>query len=446
MDINRRQAILQFLFGTGMVGLRSLATGIPAAILLDPRKGLAADGGNASAPVAPQFFIYSTSRGGDPVNCNAPGTYDDPNIGHGTDPAMAATPITFGKQTVTGAQIWSTLPASVLARTCFFHHATYTVVHPDDLKVMNMMGAVASGEMLASVLGRELAGALGTIRAQPVSLNAVVAGGNATPLYFHGQPQPLLSPSTLASLLASPTNGLGTVNLEKIRDTGLDALNAYVRSQGGSTRQSFIDQYASSRAQLLKLRDGLLTSLSAIKDDGADSQIQAAIALFQMKVTPGAIVSVPFGADNHTDTNLAAETAQHKTGVASIAKMMAALTNANLQDQVTFAMVNVFGRTMMAATSANGRGHLDTHHVSVLIGPRIKGGVVGGLAQPNATTEYKALPIVSATGAGSPAGDVAYGDTFGAMGKTLATAVGLADSVVEANILTGKVIQPALNP
>jgi hypothetical protein len=41
MNISRRQAVLSTLFGAGYVGLRSLATGLPAALLLDPRRALA---------------------------------------------------------------------------------------------------------------------------------------------------------------------------------------------------------------------------------------------------------------------------------------------------------------------------------------------------------------------------------------------------------------------
>jgi len=54
MNLNRRDALLSMLFGAGLVGLRSLATGVPAAILMNPRKALAAD----PAPAAiskPQF-------------------------------------------------------------------------------------------------------------------------------------------------------------------------------------------------------------------------------------------------------------------------------------------------------------------------------------------------------------------------------------------------------
>jgi Protein of unknown function (DUF1501) len=446
MEITRRDAFLKLLFGAGMVGLRSLATGIPASILLNPRRALAADAGAGEEGGAPppvgqtQFVIFSSSGSGDPVNCNAPGTYGDPNIGHAADPSMASTPINFGGSSVDGAQIWSTLPASVLARTCFFHHGTYTVIHPDEDKVLGMMGAVASGEMLPSMLSRELAPTLGTVRAQPITLS-----GNANEaIYYQGAPQPLLTPTTLASVLSSPKNGLGTANLVALRDQGLDSLNALVKSAGTTAQKSFVDKYATSVTQLRTLQSSLLASLSAIKDNSQDSQIQTAIILFQMKVTPVVVVHVAFGGDNHGDPNLAGEVTGHQSGVASLATMMQELTAANMQNQVTFAMTNVFGRTMIAAKNTNGRGHNDTHHVSVLIGPRIKGGVIGGVAQPKAGAEYSALPIVSSTGAGSASGDIPFASTFGAMGQTLAAAVGLAPATIAANVLTGSVVNAAL--
>lgn len=441
MNINRRHALLSMLFGSGLIGLRALATGVPAAILLDPRKALADGDAGTSTVTKPQFVIFSTTGAGDPVNCNAPGTYDDPNIAHPNDPSMAATPMTFGGKTIKGAQVWSTLPPEVLARTCFFHHATYTVIHPDEGKVLRMMGAVAQGEMLPSMLSRELSVPLGTVRAQPITLS----GNFSEAVYYQGSPQPLLTPTTLASVLTSPTNGLGGVDLVKLRDKSLDALNAFARSQGKTAQKSFIDQYATSVTQLRTLQDGLLDSLSTLKNDSSDSQIQAALILFQMKVTPVVVVNIGFGGDNHSDIGLAGEVAGHKTGTATLATMMQALTGAKLQDQVTFAMMNVFGRTMIAADSGNGRQHNAGHHVTVLIGPGIKASVIGGVAQPAAGKEYQALPIVSATGAGSASGDVGYSDTFASMGKTLAAAVGLSPDVVDKNVLRGVAVKAALS-
>jgi Protein of unknown function (DUF1501) len=443
MNITRREALFHLLFGAGCVGLRALATGVPAAILLNPRKALA-DAADAGAQVPslnkPQFLIFSTTGAGDPVNCNAPGTYDDPNIGHASDPTMAATSISLGGETAKAAKIWSSLPASALARTCFFHHGTYTVIHPDEGKVLRMMGACAGGEMLPAMLSRELAPALGTVRQQPISLS----GSFTEAVYFQGAPQPLLTPTTLSSVLAAPKNGLGTMDLVKLRDQGLDSLNALVKSQGNGAQKNFIDQYATSTTQLRTLQNGLLNSLSMLKNDNQDSQIQAALILFQMKVTPVVVVHIDFGGDNHSDVNLAQEVSGHQSGVATLSKMVDALGAAKLQDQVTFAMMNVFGRTMIAKDVSNGRQHNDGHHVTVMIGAKLKGSVIGGVAQPAAGKEYQAMAIDSATGKGAASGDIAYGATFGAMGQTLAAAVGLADETIESNVLTGALVRAAL--
>ena len=73
--ISRRNALMSTLFGAGYVGLRALATGLPAAFLLDPRRALADQPspcpGTSSAA---QFIILSTSGNGDPINANVPGT------------------------------------------------------------------------------------------------------------------------------------------------------------------------------------------------------------------------------------------------------------------------------------------------------------------------------------------------------------------------------------
>jgi hypothetical protein len=442
VNVTRRSALWTLLFGSGLVGLRALATGIPASILLNPRKALAAipRTGSGGTLVNPQFLLFSTTGNGDPVNCNAPGTYDDPNIGHPNAPSMVATPMTFASGTVKAAQAWSTLPATALSRACFFHHGTYTVIHPDEGKVLRMMGAVSAGEMLPSMLSRELASALGTVRQQPISLG----GSFNEAVYFQGAPQPLLSPTTLSTVLASPSNGLGAVDLIKIRDSGLDQLNALVKGSGNTAQKSFIDQYATSTTQLRTLQDGLLTSLSALKDDSQDSQIQAALILFQMKVTPAVVVHIDFGGDNHGDTGLAGEIAGHTSGIATLSKMMAALSASSLSEQVTFAMMNVFGRTMVASDVANGRQHNDGHHVTLMIGPKLKASVIGGVAPRTSGGEYAATAIDSKTGLGSASGDVSFENTFGAMGKTLAAAVGLPSDVIESNVLTGSVIQSAL--
>src|SRR5512141_1232647 len=97
--ITRRQTLLPMLFGAGSVGLRALATGLPPSLLLFPRKTLAGLPACADKNKA-QYIIFNTSGAGDPINANVPGTYDDPKIVHGSDPALAPTTLTLaGKPT-----------------------------------------------------------------------------------------------------------------------------------------------------------------------------------------------------------------------------------------------------------------------------------------------------------------------------------------------------------
>jgi hypothetical protein len=58
--------------------------------------------------------------------------------------------------------------------------------------------------------------------------------------------------------------------------------------------------------------------------------------------------------------------------------------------------------------------------------------------------DFAALPIVSATGAGDPAGDIIFNDTLGAMGKTLGMALGVSPDALDMNIMTGKPVLSAL--
>ena len=165
MTLSRRRVLLDSLFGAGMLGLRSLATGIPMAVLADPRKASAA----ACNPNA-QYLLLSSSVNGDPVNANVPGMYSIPDIAHPADPAMAAAQLSLGGRMTTAATPWAQLPQPMLDRACFFHHGTYTVVHPDLGKVMKLQNFVSHQEMLVSLIASQLAPCLGTVQSEPLAL------------------------------------------------------------------------------------------------------------------------------------------------------------------------------------------------------------------------------------------------------------------------------------
>src|SRR5262249_33670961 len=109
MNISRRKALMSALFGAGYVGLRALATAIPAGFLLRGRRAFAEGAATCANPAKAQFVILSTSGAGDPINANAPGTYEDPNIAHPADPTMAPTNFMLGGVAAKAAMPWSTL-------------------------------------------------------------------------------------------------------------------------------------------------------------------------------------------------------------------------------------------------------------------------------------------------------------------------------------------------
>jgi Protein of unknown function (DUF1501) len=437
MNPTRRQALLDGLFGAGWLGLRALATGVPAAVLANPRRALAAydDPACFSKPKA-QYLILSTSGSGDPLNANVPGTYDFPDIAHSLDPLMAKTPFKLGATSVEAAAPWATLPQAVLDRTTFFHHTTLTNNHANQPKVMRLMGGTRRQEMMVSFFASQLAPCLGTVQHEPV---VVGAGGSGEFLSYQGRILPALSPSALRDTLANPAGPLGT--LQQLRDQDLDRLNAVFKAHGTNEQRTFLDRLAQTQTEARGISQQLLENLSAITANDPMNQVLAAVTLIKMNVTPVVSMHIPFGGDNHTDTDLVNETKQTVAAAATISLLMQKLGELGLQDQVTFAAMNVFGRTL-AKKGTKGRDHLANHHATVMIGKGIRGGVIGGLV-PKAG-DYAALPIVSATGRGDASGDIPFEATLGAMGKTLGTALGVSPEALDTNIMVGKAVPAAL--
>ncbi|MEM7676134.1 MAG: hypothetical protein AAF449_09045, partial [Myxococcota bacterium] len=78
-SINKREFLRRALFGSGALGLKALATGLPASFLLTGRTSF------AQAAVEPTFLILSNALAGHPINANVPGTYPV-NPGNSNDP------------------------------------------------------------------------------------------------------------------------------------------------------------------------------------------------------------------------------------------------------------------------------------------------------------------------------------------------------------------------
>jgi Protein of unknown function (DUF1501) len=436
MDIARRKLLLSGLFGTGWVGLRALATGLPIS-LLTQSKVAHADPAPACA-AKPQYLVLLTSGSGDPLNANVPGCYADPGIYHPTGPTMAPTQMTVGGQQVTAALPWSTLPSNILSRTAFIHHATYTNSHGDAAKVNRLMGAIQRQEMLVSLIAKNLAPCLKTIQTQPVVLNNNL-------ITYNGSVMPILSPPNLQAALASPTGPLA--QLQQIRDTHVDQLNALFKQTGNVAQKQVLDSYAMSQSEARSLSQQLLSDLSSIKGNTRNDTNIATAVLFKMNVSPVAVATYSFGGDNHTDNALTNESTETNNSLTAIADLVTRLTSYGLQDQVTIAIQNVFGRTLSIqnhSNDANGRNHNANHHCSVLIGAGIKSSLIGGVALQTGGRDYRATGFDSATGKSNDNGDVPYENTLGSVGKTLGIACGVAQAELDKQITLGKVIPAAL--
>jgi hypothetical protein len=434
--LTRRQAIMSTLFGTGYVGLRALATGLPASFLLDPRRALAAAAPACAMKDRAQYFIFNTLGSGDPINANVPGTYDDPKIAHSLDPAMAPAPLTIRGQSFTAATPWSTLPQAVLNRTCFWHLMTNTPVHPKEPDVLKLMGDTYGGEMLPSLLARNMAGCLGTIQSQPICVGAT---SPAEGLTYNGAALPIIPALALKDTL---TNAAGPLtNLQPLRDQTLGQLYDLYKTSATPAQRTYIDSLVTSQSQVRNINQSLLNAFASIKDNSATSQILAAVTLIQMNVTPVISVHIPFGGDNHRDVGLATETTQTVSGVATIVALMQQLAAAGLADKVTFTSLNVFGRTIGPANT-DGRQHNPNHQVSITIGKPFLGGVIGAVAPVQ--NDYGATSIDSKTGKGDPGGDINAGQTLASFGQTMLAAAGVDSGTIAAEITSGKVIAAAL--
>jgi hypothetical protein len=458
MNFSRRDALTAALFGGGMLGLRSLATGLPLSMLTNPRKALADMQGQTctGSASAAQYIIFNTLSSGDPFGCNAPGTYGDPSTGidlsmlahpSGTAfPAMAPTPMSIGGRTLTAANAWTLLGAgdgtsayaNVLSRTSICHIQTNTPVHPKEPQVLELMGATVADEMFPSVLAKSLAPCLGTLQTQPISIGAASPSEGLT---YAGQALPTIPPTALGATLTNPTGPL--TKLQPLRDATLQRMHDYYSNETLSVAQKqYIDSMIVSQEQVRGIAQSTLGMLSSITSNSAANQITAAIALILMKVSPVIAVRIPFGGDNHADTDLQGESTQTAAGFQTIVSLMQQLASYGLADNVTFVSLNVFGRTM-GPTYNNGRTHNPNHQTSIMIGKGFKGSVIGGIGP--VANDYGCLSIDSASGLGKVSGgDILPADTLASWAQTVMTGVGVDAPTVNAQITSGAVIPAAL--
>jgi hypothetical protein len=428
MNTTRRNLLLSTLFGAGYVGLRALATGIPASILLNPRRAMA---GGCPTTAKPQYVILCTSGQGDPINANAPGCYGIPNLYNCPYPGMEATPVQIGTQMYQAAAPWAAAKLDP-TRTQIWHVMTDTPVHPKEPDVLGLMSAINPAEMFPSFLSKNLAACLKTIQTQPITVGANTPSEGLT---YDGAALPIIPPVALkATLVSDPKSPLNTAQLQKLRDNTLSQLNNLYLSSATSAQKSFVTSYINAQTDLRAISTSLLQQLSDIPDNSPDSQVLAAISLIRMSVSPVLAIHIPFGGDNHHDNAYTAEGTQTIAGMQTLSNLLTQLQMYGLSDSVSIVSLNVFGRTLLYdPKNGDGRQHNQYHQVSFVIGKPFKGGVYGGVASiPQG--DFGALPMNSMTGAGATSGDIKPVDTLAAWGMTVATGVGVDPMVVSQQI------------
>lgn len=477
MNLTRRDAMAAGLFGGGMLGLRSLVSGLPVKLLMDPKKALAETTYTCNSAITnPQFVVMCTSGSGDPFACNAPGTYDDGGVGTGMDFAKLVHPtdaqslvtginpvsLQFGSRTYKAAGPWAFLGsgtgnANVLGQTAVCHIMTDTPVHPKEPQVLELMGATQYQEMFPSVLAKLLGPCLGTLQVQPISVGAISPSES---LSFSGQALPTIPPGALRATLTNPSGILSNQQVQQLRDDTLQKMHDWYTSGAvtvSAAQKQYLDSYITSQQQVRGISQGMLSMLNGIGQKGSTTnsdQITAVIALILMKVAPVIAVHFPFGGDNHSDKNFANEAGQTVTGMQAIASLFNQLNKsvngiADLTQSVSFVNLNVFGRTMDLAANTAGRNHNPNHEVSMMIGSGFNGGVYGGVNAPvsaNGQTngDWACMPINSTSGVASTSGDIKPLDTLASWAKTVMRGVGIDETTVDAQIQSGTVIKAAL--
>lgn len=441
MNPKRREFLISSLLGVSALGLRSLATGLPISVLADP---LRADAQMADSGAG--ILILNTSAAGEPINCNAPGTYRAGlnGIVHPGSGALSPTSVTLGGQTHTAAKTWADLGQSILDRTVCIHHGTYTGIHARQTKVMRLMGSTNRGEMMVSLLAKNTASRLQTTQMEPLSLGAK-AGQEL--LSFDGRTLSNVAPTSLKRVLGAPEGPLG--QLQALRDKDLDRIHALYRMHGSKNQRRMLDRFATAQSDVRSISTTLLDRLTAIADDDAGSQVLAAPVLAAMRLSPVITIHIPFGGDNHFDNLLGTESAEHVSGFGLMKTLVESLDTLRSQNVLTVpatvATLGVFGRTL--GGNGTGRAHNSRHHVTVLIGDRVRAGVIGGVepygddfgASGFDAATGERVPIDSSTGTHVP-----FEQTLESTAKTIGAALGVPSDYLDQEITGGRVITAAL--
>jgi hypothetical protein len=424
LKLSRREMLFRAAAASGSIGLKSLLIGLPPSFIAS----------RAMAQDSLQYLIFSESASGDPVNCNAPGSYV-PGVWHGFDSDFVNPPVfQFGDQPFQAAVPWGQLSSDLRARLNFFHLRTKANAHPESAIVQTIFGSIkdengANVESLPSAIAQELGSGLGTLQPQPISLSGRLS--------YRGLNQGVVQPTSLKSLFEADTRPVRQ-SLAQLRDQQVDELYRDLKVNGTPAQRRYMDQYTHSKSQAMKVGEGIMEALTDVIDNSEDSQVKTAVALIAMGITPVVRIELSFGGDNHRDSGLEREVTETREGARRLDLMWNELKKYSLQDRVCFAMLNVFGRTLRDSTQGShpyvGRGHNARHNVMVSFGSKVRGGVTGGLDGLNASG-------INSLNGGISNPDVSPDQTHESAVKSLMSALNISDSRLEKRVLGGKIIR-----
>lgn len=433
----RRQFIAGLFAANGYLGLRSMLLGVSPSFLVS--RAMAA--GNVTA------LIFSSDQAASPINCNAPGTYIA-GLQHPTEAEAGAsatgivnqTSFTLGTTTVSAAQRWSAMPVALRNRFQFFHHASLENAHFKSPAVLELHGALLrkvgiGAEMLPSAIAQELADQLGTVSKKPIVLSR-------QQINFEQISQPYSSPSSLKEAFG-PITDVNRKNILRFRDQMIDKLYADVKYNGTIRQAQFIESHALSRDEARSLIDSLSTLLNDVTGDLQKDQVLAAAAVIAAKAAPVATINITAGGDNHGDSTLATESAGLKTACENIELLWEKLNSFGIADSTTFALNNVFGRTLKR-NSDGGRDHNRSHSVTLMFGPHVKGGVTGDVATKSDHEGGAATGINSLNGTKNNP-DIPALETLSSSAKTLMKACGVNEATIHKRVTLGKIVRSAIS-
>lgn len=429
--LNRREWLTRILGGgAATLALRTLATGIPASLLFNPRMATAE---NAALLSQTRSLILSGSEGGCPLNANCPGSYVDASVYHPPSARMTPTTISINGANHVAALPWSTLSQGTLDHMAFFHHGTATGAHTAFGDVMKLQNQVRNGEMMASAFATHLQESIGTLQAAPICVSG-------QPFSYNGASQPVLQPTAIRDAILGGGNS-ALENLADLRHATMDKVHdLYKRTATASQRQT-LDMFVTTKAQAESISDEFLQLLAGVQTNDTIDQFRVALILCAMRVTPVVTMHVPFGGDNHFDNGFDDEISQLESGVAAFEAAYGLMkdfkANGSISNDVVFAWTAVFGRTLEQIDGRDGRDHNGSHCVAVIMGDSVNGTVIGST---------DTVMVDASTGQNSENGTVARGDLLPSMGRTLGKTLGLSADIVEAEIPHGTTFDYVTRP